>query len=54
MIEATLPMITLRFVFGLCKTLNDRSAEPETVGMTLKITKTFPKLQWALLPKEIG
>ena len=25
-------MVLLRFVFGLCKTLNNRSAEQETVG----------------------
>ena len=28
-----------------CQTLNDRSAEQETVGMTLRMTTTFPNFQ---------
>ena len=41
-------------VLDLCKILNDRSAEQETVGMTLRMTTTFPKFQRALRPKKIG
>ena len=41
-------------VLGLCKILIDRSAEQETVGMTLRMTKTFPKFDRALWPKKIG
>ena len=45
-------MILLSFVFGLCKVLNDCSAEQETVGGTLRMTATFSKLQRALSPKK--
>ena len=48
------PMVFLRFVFGLRKTLNDCSAEQETVGAKLKMTTTFLKLQRALSPRKIG
>ena len=41
-------------VFGLCKILNDRSAEQETVDMVLRTTTNFPKFQRALWPKKIG
>ena len=34
--------------------LNDSSAEQETAGITLRMTTTFPKFQWALWPKKIG
>ena len=44
-------MVLLGFAFGLHKTLNERSAEQETVGMTLKMTPNFSKLQPALSPK---
>ena len=47
-------MILLRFVLGLRKILNDCSSEQETVGVTLRMTTLFPKLQSALLPKKIG
>ena len=40
-------LVLLRFVFGLRKTLNDCSAEEETVGVTLKMTTTLPKFQRA-------
>ena len=46
------PMILLRFVFGFCKTLKDRSAEKETVGMTLRMMTTFPKFQWTISSKK--
>ena len=45
-------MILRSFVFGLCKILNDCSAEQETVGGTLRMTATFSKLQRALSPKK--
>ena len=41
-------------VSRLCKILHDRSAEQETVGMTLRMTTTFPKFQRILWPKKIG
>ena len=40
--------------FQSLKILNDRSAEQETAGMTLRITTPFPKFQRALWPKKIG
>ena len=54
MTEAILPIVFLRFVSGFRKTLNDCSAEQETVGVTLRMTKTFTKLQRALSPKKMG
>ena len=47
-------MILLRFVFGLCKILNDCSAEQETVGAALRMKTLFPKLKQTLSPKKIG
>ena len=41
-------------VFDLCKIINERLAEQETVGMMLRMTTTFPKFHWALWPKKIG
>ena len=41
-------------VFDLCEILNDRSAKQETVGVTLRITTTFPKFKRALWPKKFG
>ena len=45
-------MVLLRCVFSLSETLNDRSAEQETVGMILRMTTTFPKFQRAVLPQK--
>ena len=39
-------------VFGLHKSLNSRSAELETVYMTLRMTTFSPKFQRALWPKK--
>ena len=54
MIEAILPMVLLGFVSGLRKTLDGRSAEQETVSMTLKMRKTFPKSSGLFRPKIGG
>ena len=54
MTEAIPPMVFLRFVSALRKTLNDYSVEQETVGATLRMAKTFTKLQRALSPKKNG
>lgn len=53
MTETILSQLPPKFAFDLCKTLNDRSVEEETAGITLKMTTTFPKFQLPLFPKKI-
>ena len=44
-------MVLMRFVFGLCESLNDCSAKHETVGATLD--GSFPKITSSFFAEKV-